>query len=172
MKRVMIVGQPGAGKSTLARAVGAATGLPVVHMDKIHWMPGWQERPVEDKAAMARAEELKDEWVFEGGFSRSWPHRLGRCDTLIWLDLPLSLRAWRVFKRTIRDYGRTRPDLPENCPEQFSGEFWGWIWKTRKTGRIKIGALVSTATAETKVYHLKTPQEVNAFIAQLEDQHA
>ena len=45
MKRVMIVGQPGAGKSTIARQIGQRTGLPVVHIDKIHWMPGWVERP-------------------------------------------------------------------------------------------------------------------------------
>lgn len=41
MRRVMIVGHPGSGKSTLARAMGERTGLPVVHIDQIHWRPGW-----------------------------------------------------------------------------------------------------------------------------------
>ena len=44
MKRVMIIGQPGSVKSTLARFLGERTGLPVVHIDKIHWKPGWNER--------------------------------------------------------------------------------------------------------------------------------
>ena len=44
MRRVMIVGQPGAGKSTLAREIGAITHLPVVHIDLIHWRAGWVER--------------------------------------------------------------------------------------------------------------------------------
>lgn len=41
MQRVMIIGQPGSGKSTLAREMGKHTGLPVVHIDTIHWQPGW-----------------------------------------------------------------------------------------------------------------------------------
>lgn len=52
MKRVMIVGQPGAGKSYLARAMGQKTGLPVQHMDMIHWKPGWVERDKAEKLAM------------------------------------------------------------------------------------------------------------------------
>lgn len=172
MKRVMILGQPGAGKSTLARAIGAQTGLPVVHVDLIHWMPGWQERPYDEKVRLATEQELKEAWVFEGGISRTWPHRLARADTLIWLDLPIRLRMWRVFKRTIRDYGRTRPDLPRDCPEQFSAEFWHWIWKTRSTGRIKMQAFVSTAPADKRVYHLRSTAEVSAFLADLETEYA
>ena len=40
MQRVMIIGQPGSGKSTLAREMGKHTGLPVIHIDTIHWQPG------------------------------------------------------------------------------------------------------------------------------------
>ena len=57
MQRVMIIGQPGAGKSTLARQVGDRLGLPVVHIDHIHWQAGWVERSRADKTRMCLAVE-------------------------------------------------------------------------------------------------------------------
>ena len=116
MKRVMIVGQPGSGKSTLARALGEVTGLPVFHMDMIHWKPGWVERPLAEKIPMANEIESGRRWIFEGGLSATYENRLARADTLVVLDVPLWRRSWRVFRRTWRDHGTTRPDLPENCP--------------------------------------------------------
>ena len=102
MKRVMIIGQPGSGKSTLARFLGERTGLPVVHIDKIHWKPGWNEREKEEKTALCQAVHARDRWIFEGGHSVTWEERRARCDTLIWLDFPLWLRVWRVVWRTLR----------------------------------------------------------------------
>jgi adenylate kinase family enzyme len=145
MQRVMIIGQPGSGKSTLARDLGAVTRLPVYHMDQIHWMPGWQERPSSDKVRLAREVYARDEWVFEGGFSQTWAQRLDRADTLIWLDTNWPTRVWRVAMRTLRDYGRTRPDLPDDCPEQFSLEFYRWIWDTRHTGRARMRKFFDSA---------------------------
>ena len=60
MQRVMVIGQPGSGKSTFARSLGAATGLPVHHMDHIHWMSGWQERPRAEKLRMVREVEASN----------------------------------------------------------------------------------------------------------------
>lgn len=161
----MILGQPGSGKSTLARQIGAATGLPVCHVDHIHWMSGWIERHQAEKEAMAMAEQAKPEWVFEGGLSETKEDRLARCDSLIVIELPYRLRMWRVIKRTVRFYGRTRPDLPDGCPEQVSLEFWRWIWDTRHTARIKNQGWITKARALGKpVYHLRSRREVRAFV--------
>ncbi|MDF9757302.1 Mg-chelatase subunit ChlI [Pseudomonas hunanensis] len=67
MQRVMIVGQPGSGKSTLARKLGEQTGLPVVHIDTIHWQPGWVERSPDEKTRLCREVEARERWIFEGG---------------------------------------------------------------------------------------------------------
>jgi adenylate kinase family enzyme len=138
MKRVIIIGQPGSGKSTLARNLAKTIGVPAFHMDQIHWMPGWIERPIDEKFRLAREVYAKDEWVFEGGFSQTWDERLARADTLIWLDTHWVIRSWRVTFRTLRGYGKSRPDLPENCPERFSAEFYKWIWDTRHSGRARM----------------------------------
>lgn len=160
----MIVGQPGGGKSWLAREIGARTGLPVFHMDQIHWMPGWVERPRAEKIAMAQAVEAQEAWVFEGGLSATYQTRLARADTLIVLDTALGLRLWRVFWRTLRDYGRTRPDLPEGCPENFDPTFWRWIWDTRHTQRDRLYTLAASAPPHVTCHILRNPREVARYL--------
>ena len=167
MQRVMIIGQPGSGKSTLARALGEATGLPVYHIDQIHWMPGWVERPKPDKIALATEVQNRPEWILEGGLGATKEHRLSRCDTLINLDFSLSLRAWRVFKRTLLHYGKTRPDLPEDCPDRFNGEFLKWIWDTRTIGKQSNLRWMAMAGPDVAVHHLRTPSQVRDFLNHL-----
>ncbi|WP_299730172.1 AAA family ATPase [uncultured Tateyamaria sp.] len=167
MQRVMIVGGSGSGKSTLARALGARTGLPVHHMDHIHWQPGWQARPRDLRRDMALEVENGAAWVFEGGFSTTYAHRLSRADTLIWLDLPVSLRLWRVTKRLLRHWGQNRPDMAPGCVEGIHGETWAfyrWIWDTRHSGRARIVELLDTAPPELRVHHLTSTSAVRRFL--------
>ena len=168
MKRVMIIGQPGSGKSWLAREMGRITGLPVHHMDHIHWRSGWVERDPEEKTAMARAVHAQEQWIFEGGHSRTWDDRVARADTCIWLDFPLWFRSWQVFRRTLQHYGRTRPDLPEGCPEQFSWEFYKWIWDTRNTGRNKPTAIFKAAPPHLTLVRLTSRRAVSDYTGRLE----
>ncbi|WP_371168417.1 AAA family ATPase [Aliiroseovarius sp. 2305UL8-7] len=163
MKRVMVIGQPGSGKSTLARELGKRTGLPVIHIDKIHWMPGWVERDREEKTRLCREVHARAQWIFEGGHSVTWPERLSRCDTLVWLDVPLGLRVWRVFWRTFKDYGRSRVDLPDDCPERFSFEFYRYIWKTRHSAKRNIEALIATAL-DKRIVKLTGQAEIARFL--------
>lgn len=168
MKRVMIVGQPGSGKSTLARRIGQITGLPVIHIDQIHWQSGWVERDKSAKLELATAAENQPRWVFEGGFSTSYENRLNRADTLLVLEFPLSIRAWRVFKRTLQHYGKTRPDLPDGCPERFSWEFWKWIWDTRHSGLQQNRRLIEKAGSVKQVIVLKSASDVQAYLRTLD----
>lgn len=164
MKRVMIIGQPGSGKSTLARALGERTGLPVIHIDLIHWKPGWVERDRDEKTKLCQEVHAQEEWIFEGGHSATWPERLSRCDTLIWLDFPLWLRTWRVFRRTIKDYGRSRIDLPQDCPEKFELEFYQFIWRTHKRARKNIQNLFENVPPEKQSFKLTSNSEINRFL--------
>lgn len=168
MKRVMIIGQPGSGKSTFARALGEITYLPVVHIDReVHWQAGWVEVPRAEKTRRCQEIHAREAWIFEGGHSATWADRLDRADTLIWLDVPLAVRLWRVVKRTVISYGRTRPDLPAGCPEQFSLEVFQIIWRTRHTARIKCRHLFE-GCPETKARHrLRTSREARHYLGAL-----
>jgi len=167
MKRVMIVGGPGSGKSTLARRLGDLTGLPVFHMDKIHWCSGWVERARADKDHMTHDVHIQDRWIFEGGHSRTYPERVARADTFVWLDVPVGLRIFRVLKRLVVNYGKTRPDLADGCPERFdlqTIEFLRFIWRTRHTARAKLLAIHQDPPQHLRVYRLRTRVEFDAFL--------
>lgn len=169
MQRVMIVGQPGSGKSTLARMIGQATGLPVFHMDQIHWQPGWVERPHADKLRLAQEVEARPAWVFEGGLSATYRTRMARADLLIWLDVPVWRRLWRVTRRSLAGRGQNRPDLPSGCPEKLSNlpEFWRFIWTTRRSARVRILRLTQTARPGLEVVRLRTLSQTRRFLNQL-----
>lgn len=166
MQRVMIVGQPGSGKSTLARRLGERTGLPVVHIDTIHWQPGWIERSPDEKTRLCLEVEARDRWIFEGGHSTTWENRVARADLLIWIDRSPPLRFLRVLRRTLLNHGQSRPDLPENCPEQLANlpEFLKFMWRTRKTSRAKMRQFVSTAPSACRVVHLRSNRETKIFL--------
>jgi len=167
IKRIMIIGQPGSGKSFLARKIGDQTGLPVVHIDNIHWQAGWRERSAEEKARLCAEVHAQEQWIFEGGFSRSWDDRLARADVLIWLDIPLWLRAIRVIRRTLQYHGSSRPDLPEGCPERFNWEFTRWIWKTRTSGKKKMQAFYANTSAEKLKFHVQNRKHVSTLLQDL-----
>ena len=168
MRRVMIIGQPRSGKSTLARLLGKSTGLPVFHIDQIHWKPGWEEREADEKSRLCHEVHQKHEWIFEGGHSKTWPDRVRRCDTLIWLDFRLSVRVRRVVWRTLREYGQTRSDLPPNCPERFSLEFYQWIWSTRNTAKRKMAKTFASAQRDKQCFRLSNSAEVREFVKRID----
>lgn len=169
--RIMILGQPGAGKSTLALAISARTGLPCFHLDKIHWLPGWVPRPDAEKAPLIREIIAQDRWIIEGGHSATYPERLARADMVVWLDLNVWTRLRRVTWRSIRDFGKTRPDMQEGCPETFGWhtlEFYVFIWRTRNRSRQKISALLAAAPDAVKVVRLTSGRAATAFMEQFD----
>lgn len=167
MRRVMVVGGPGSGKTTFAGELGAATGLPVVHMDRIHWLPGWIERSRDEKDRLASEVHARPAWIFEGGHSRTYPERLARADTMIWLDVPVALRLLRVLRRAARWYGTTRPDLPENCPERFDLGFLAFILRSRRRSRARLAAIAADPPPHLAVYHLRGVRDTRRFLASL-----
>ena len=172
MKRVMIVGGPGSGKSVLARKLGARTGLPVIHIDRIHWQAGWVERSPQDKDRLCRDVHMQEEWIFEGGHSRTWAERIARADTYIWLDVPVHLRIFRVLRRSLVYYGRSRPDLPDGCPERLNRQtigFLKFIWRTRNLARKKMEALYRDPPPHVTCHRFATLSQVRDFLDGLPD---
>lgn len=168
MQRVMIIGQPGSGKSTLAREIGAITHLPVIHIDHIHWRAGWIERTGAEKDVLCAEVHAQERWIFEGGRSSTWPERLARADTLIWIDLAWPRRVWRVVRRTLRYHGRNRPDLPAGCPERFNREFFEFIWRTRHVGRDRARTTFDTAPADKTKVRLSGSRSARRYLDGLE----
>jgi len=140
MQRVLVIGSPGAGKSTLAFAMAERTGLPLVHLDQLKWKPGWIESDEADfrhRLAMALAEPR---WIIDGNYGGSLSERLARADTVIDLDLPLWQCLAGAVRRIWRLRGTVRPDMAPECPERFNLEFLIYIARFPWTGRPRLEA--------------------------------
>ncbi len=166
MERVLIIGCGGAGKSTLARQLGDRTGLPVVHLDKLFWKPGWVESGREEIDEIIRREMEKDRWIMDGNYNRTLQRRLGYCDTVIYLDFSRFACLIGVLKRVITTHGTVRPDMGEGCPERFDLDFLKWVWNFNKSKRSQYYAMLN-ALKDKQVIILKSRREVKSFLANL-----
>ena len=168
MERIMIIGCGGAGKSTLARQLGAKLGLPVVHLDQIWWAPGnWEHIGREEFDAILAQEIKKPRWIIDGNYNRTIPERIARCDTIIYLDFSRGACLFNWIKRVITNWGKARSDMARGCAEWFDPEMAGWIWNFNKTHREKYYKMLNEADyAETIV--LKNRRAVKQFLKELE----
>lgn len=162
MKRILVVGCCGAGKSVLSRALAEATGLPLIHLDREHWLPGWREP--EPEVWRARVDELVagERWIIDGNYQGSLERRLARADAVVFLDLP----RWRcvvgVLGRVLRGHGRSRADMAPGCPERFDLEFLRYVWRFRRDKRPKLIAALERYE-RARVFVLTSRRQVRRF---------
>ena len=172
MRKVLVIGSPGAGKSTFARRLGEITRLHVVHLDRHFWNSGWVETP-RDEWSERVAELLKgDSWIIDGNYSGTMNMRLAACDTVIFLDMPRLLCTWRVLKRRLQYNGRTRPDLPPGCPERFDLEFLFWTWNYPERSRQRVDARLEALPASATVHRLTSTRAAEQFLDSVAAQRA
>lgn len=82
MKRVLVIGPGGSGKSTLSTALGEILGIEVIHLDRFYWSAGWIEMP-KDKWATTVDELLsRDAWIMDGNYSGTLAKRISASDTI------------------------------------------------------------------------------------------
>jgi adenylate kinase family enzyme len=167
MKRVLIIGSGGAGKSTLARRLGEATGIEVVHLDILHWRPGWKEAPKAEFLEAVEKALKKDAWIMDGNFGGTMEMRLKACDTVIFLDFPRTVCLYRVIKRRLTYRSRHRPDMSEGCNEKIDYEFLHWVWTFPKHTKAAIEERLKRFENEKNVIRLHSKKEVEEFIKKI-----
>ncbi len=98
-QRIVILGAPGSGKTTLARRLHARLGVPVYHLDDEYWGPQWS-RPT-DEAWRRRQTELTaaPTWLIEGNYFPTIELRTVRADFVVVLDVPALVSIWRIVGR-------------------------------------------------------------------------
>lgn len=164
MKRVLVIGPPGAGKSHFARQLGMRLGLPVIHLDAHYWSAGWVEPTPSEWAARLPALLERPAWVMDGNYSRTLPQRLDACDTVVFLDLPRWQCLWGVLRRAWRARGRVRADMAAGCPEKLDLAFLAFTWGYRNRSRPEVMRLLAQWGDRVAVHRFASRGQASAFL--------
>src|SRR5580765_7184882 len=94
MKRILVIGSGGAGKSTFAKRLGEILKIEVIHLDSLYWKPGWIEPPKPEWKKTIERLLTRDFWVMDGNYSGTLDVRFEACDTVIFLDIARMICLW------------------------------------------------------------------------------
>ena len=157
MTRIVLLGCAGAGKSTLARRLGEATGAPVICLDAI-WGPGWGPPEVPHFRELMTQAHAGDAWISDGNFAAAtFDLRLPRADLVVWLERPRVVCAWRAAQRVLRPgEAHQLKDLPKVLR---------FIWNFDRINRPRIEAARLAHGTGVPVQRLRSDAEVEAFLA-------
>lgn len=131
MKKVLLIGSGGAGKSTFSQKLARKTGLPLHHLDGLYWQPNWTQPDTAQWEKKVLELAAQDEWIMDGNFGGTLALRTPYADTIILFDLPNWLCLWNVLKRRVKYahiFGRSRPGMAPGCAETIDLKFLFWIW--------------------------------------------
>jgi adenylate kinase family enzyme len=164
MKRVLVIGPGGAGKSTFARRLGTALDIEVTHLDRAYWQSGWTKPSEEDWVQTVTKLASGDEWIMDGNFGGTLELRVKYCDTIIFLDMWRPLCLWRVVKRRLTYQNRSRPDMAEGCKEKIDLDFILWVWNYSRRSRPRVVRLLRENAEEKHVVWLRSRRDVERFL--------
>ena len=157
MRRVVVLGRGGAGKSTFAGRLGVATGLPVVELDRYFWGPDLAPTPRDRWASVQHDLTAGAGWILDGDLAHhdALEVRLRRADTIVVLDFSLWRCAWRAVRRS-----------------RANAEFWRWVIHYRRRGLPPVRAAIADYAPGADVYTFHTPRALERFLERIEARSA
>ena len=163
MKKIIVIGCPGSGKSTLSIELHKKTNIPLFHLDMMYWN---EKREVVEKSLFLNhlKETLKrDEWIIDGNYLYTMEQRMAECDTVIFLDFPTEVCLDGVRQRR----GKPRADMPwiENENEE-DAEFINFIKEFNEMSRPKIIALLNKYSNKN-IHIFKSRKEADEFLMKM-----
>ena len=161
MKRVLILGCPGSGKSYFSKKLAEKTGLPLIHLDNIYWN--------KDKVSCSHEEFLEkiqpilkeDEWILDGNYHHSLVERMERCTEIFFLDIPFEECVKGIRNRidVVRD------DIPWVESEDDANELIDWIQSYKDNRPLELELIEQYP--QIKVVTFKDRKEINAYLESL-----
>ena len=158
MKKIIVIGCPGSGKSTVSRALHNKTGIPLYHLDMMYWNA--DKTTVEKNVFLERLSAVleKDEWIIDGNYGSTMELRMAACDTVIFLDYPLDVCLDGIRARR----GKPRSDMPWIETEE-DAEFIEFIKSYNEQQKPKVLDLLEKY-GDKNIIVVKSREQTDAFL--------
>lgn len=170
MHKVMIIGNGGGGKTTLAYVLAEKHKLPLTEVDTLQFQPGWARTPeVELRQALREVQE-SDQWLIDGfGPWDQIEERARLADTIIFVDHPIWVHFWWACERQIAAArGEQRVGGPQDCDlREVTKHMFETLWWVHEHLRPKLVAMVEQHQLTKTVVWIRSPAELDAFVASL-----
>jgi adenylate kinase family enzyme len=162
LRRVVVLGCSGAGKSTVADALARRTGLPVVHLDAFFWQPGWVMPHEQAWRAVQRGLVAAPAWVLDGNYSATYDERLPLADTVVVVEASRWICLLRVLRRTWRLRGT---EVAPGCPHRVDLGHLRYVWSYPRRHRSRLDAALADLGPDVRLVRLRHRREVHEFLA-------
>lgn len=173
MKKIMIGGSIGAGKSTLAKALSKKLNIEHTELDSFYWLPNWQVRPADQMRELINKTTSADSWIICGNFNAFKEITLDRADMIIWLDYPLFVCLWQAFKRSWHNI-YTQQKCCNGNQDTWQHLFFSknsivlWLIRTFRRRNKRYTAIMQDPFYENKTFvRLKSHKEAEKWLASL-----
>ena len=164
LKKVLVIGCSGVGKSTFAKCLSQQTGLPYVATDPFYWEADWQLATTENVVKRVEQVTLQDAWILDGNFDAQRDLVWQRADTIIWLDYPLSQVAFQVTKRNLGLWLNQKSTWSGN--RMTWARAWSGIRHALKSHSLKREnyPLLLNDVSHLQVFHFKRSEEATNWL--------
>ena len=159
MKKAIIIGSPGSGKTTFAEKLCDKTGLPLFHLDAIWHKPDRTHIPREEFDEHLSEILLLDSWIIDGNYSRTVERRIAACDTVFLFDLPTEV----CLAGAIARLGKKRCDMPW-IDTELDPNFRKEIEDFRSKNLPTVYSLIEKYQKDKTIVIFKSREEADMFI--------
>jgi adenylate kinase family enzyme len=165
-KKIVIIGPPGAGKTSLANELQSVLGFKrdeIHHLDEHFWYPGWVPVPDPVRNDWVKQIVQNNYWVIEGNYTDPLDILLPAADIVIFLDFPRYISFQRILQRRVNWVGKKVPDVAPGCPDKVDLDFLYSIWIYPYRDKVEIEKHLNRMDAN-KIVALKNQKDVQFFI--------
>lgn len=158
MKKIIVIGCPGSGKTTFSEKLNRATGIPLFYLDAIWHKPDKTHILREDFDERLGEILALDSYIIDGNYSRTQERRIAACDTVFFLDYPIEVCLAGIKARM----GKPRADMPWIETEE-DAEFLEYVKRFNTEQRPNIIELLEKYK-DKRIFAFKTREEADEYL--------